>query len=129
MSYMRGACYIWSDDDRVHIWVEDGYDGWDESTWPDGLMRASDSQRRHGASGVGVSLTAIDTFVVMRLAELVAEQRIGTVVEAAVTQFGGNGGCLALQKLAAVLVSALEPIGSHPGAAEIRDLWKSVEDH
>lgn len=126
MSYMRGPCYIWRDDDRVHIWAEDGYDGWDESSWADGRPDASDSAKHERASGVSVPDMAMDAFVVMRLAELVAEQRIGTVVEAAVTQFGGNGGCLALQKLATSFVSALEPVGSHPGAAEMRDLWKSV---
>ena len=69
----------------------------------------------------------MDALVVMRLAELVAEQRVGTVIEAAVARFGDNGGCLALQKLAAALVSALEPVGSHPGAAEMCDLWKGVD--
>jgi hypothetical protein len=126
MSYMRGACYIWGDDGHVHVWVEDGYDGWDESSWAEGRPDASVSSEHERASGVGVPHVAMDAFVVMRLAELIAEQRIGTVVEGAVTQFGGNGGCLALQKLATALVSALEPVGSHPGAAEIRDLWKSV---
>jgi hypothetical protein len=62
----------------------------------------------------------------MRLAEL-AEQRIGAVVEAAVATFGGNGGCLALHKLAAALVNKLEPIGSDPSAAEIRRLWGKTD--
>lgn len=65
----------------------------------------------------------------MRLAELVAEQRIGDVIDAAVTTFGGNGECLALQKLAAELVGKLEPIGSDPSAAEIRRLWGKTDRH
>jgi hypothetical protein len=67
-----------------------------------------------------------DAYVVMRLAELVCEQRIGAVIESAVANFGGNGGCLALQKLAAALVRQLEPIGSEPAAAEIRNLWSEA---
>lgn len=128
MSYTRGACYIWPDDDRVHIWVEDGYDGWDESSWAEGRARSQspNSTEHERASGVGVRQESADAYVVMRLAELVAEQRIRAVIEAAVSDFGGNGGCLALQKLAAALVGALEPIGSDPAAAELRDLWNKA---
>jgi hypothetical protein len=64
----------------------------------------------------------------MRLAELVCEQRISAVVEAAVANFGGNGGCLALERLAATLVKTLEPIGSEPAAAEVRNLWSKARD-
>lgn len=126
MSYMRGACYIWGDDDRVHVWAEDGYDGWNESSWAEGRTDTPDSVQLGPASGVGVRQDFADAYVVMRLAELVAEQRIGAVVEAAVADFGGNGGCLALQKLAGALVGALDPIGSHPAAAELRDLWNKA---
>ena len=66
-----------------------------------------------------------DAYVVMRLAELVAEQRIGAAVEAAVAMC--NGGCLALQKLAAALVDKLEPIGSDSSAAELRKLWSKTD--
>lgn len=61
----------------------------------------------------------------MRLAELVTEQFISAVVQSAVANFGGTGGCL-VQKLAAALVSTLEPIGSDPVAAEIRHLWSKA---
>jgi hypothetical protein len=60
------------------------------------------------------------------MSELVCEQRVGTVIESAVASFGGNGGCLALQKLTALLVSKLEPIGSEPAAAEVRSLWSQA---
>jgi hypothetical protein len=31
---MRGDYYLWSDGAEVlHIWVADGYDGWDEAIW------------------------------------------------------------------------------------------------
>ena len=98
MSYMRGACYVWRDDDRVHVWAEDGYDGWSDSSWAEGRAHAAtpDSAQPGEASGVGIRQEIADAYVVMRLAELVAEQRIGTVVESAVATFGGNSGCLAL---------------------------------
>ncbi len=129
MSYMRGPCYVWRDDDRVHVWADDGYDGWDSASWAEGPSQVPDSTPHGGASGVGIRQEIADAYVVMRLAELVCEQRIGAVVESAVANFGGNGGCLALQKLAAALVGSLGPIGSDPAAAEIRNLWsKTVGD-
>lgn len=125
MSYTRGACYIWRDDDYLHVWAEDGDDGWSDSSWAEGRKHAPipDSVLHAGASGVGIRQEIADGYVVMRLAELVAERRIGAVVESAIANCSGNEGCLALQKLAAALVGALEPIDSHPAAVEMRDLW------
>jgi hypothetical protein len=129
MSYLRGAYYIWRDDERVHVWAEDGYDDWHDSSWAEGRKHAPllHSTQHGGASGVGLRQEIADAYVVMRLAELVAEQRIGAVVDAAVATCGGNGGCLALRKLAAALVGQLEPIGSDPSAAEIRRLWGKTD--
>lgn len=128
MSYMRGPCYVWRDDNRVHVWADDGYDGWDIASWAEGRQhsQAPDSVLHGGASGVGIRQEIADAYVVMRLAELVCEQRIGPVIESAVVTFGGNGGCLALQKLAAAIVGGLGPIGSDPAAAEIRNLWRTT---
>jgi hypothetical protein len=52
--------------------------------------RAASSAQNGEASGVGLRQEIADAYVVMRLAELVAEQRIGAVVEAAVAMCGGN---------------------------------------
>jgi len=30
---MRGDYYLWSDEDNIHIWSRDGYDGWEETIW------------------------------------------------------------------------------------------------
>src|SRR2546425_6954140 len=100
MSYVRGACYIWRDDERVHVWAENGYDGWEDSVWAEGRKHAAiPNSARHGrASGVEIRQEIADGYVVMRLAELVCEQCIGAVVESAVANFGGNGGCLPVQK-------------------------------
>ena len=76
MSYMRGPCYVWRDDNRVHVWAEDGYDGWDDTSWAEGRKHADipASTPYGGASGVGVLQESADAYVVMRLAELVCEQ-------------------------------------------------------
>lgn len=67
MSYMRGPCYIWRDDTRVHVWAEDGYDGWDESSWAEGAGRPHRFPvwRSDSASGVGIRQEIADTYVVM----------------------------------------------------------------
>ena len=128
MSYMRGPSYIWRDDSHVHIWADDGYDGWVEAGWSDGRKHSLPESASYGeASGVGVRQEIADAYVVMRVAELVCEQRIGAMIESAVTKFAGNGGCLALQKLAAALVSSLEPIGSEPAAVELRKTWARLD--
>lgn len=36
MSYVRGAHYLWSDGERIHLWAAEGYDGWDQSIWAEG---------------------------------------------------------------------------------------------
>jgi hypothetical protein len=129
MSYMRGPYYVWRDDERVHVWADDGYDGWDDTSWAEGRTGSRVPPLMRGdASGVGLRQEVADAYVVMRFAELVCEQRISAVVEAEVANFGGNGGCLALEGLAATLVKTLEPIGSEPAAAEVRNLWSKARD-
>jgi hypothetical protein len=128
MSYMRGGCYIWRDDERVHVWIDDGYDGWRDSTWADARMQApiTGAAQQEAASGVGIRQDAADAYVVMRLAELVVEQRIAATIESAVATFRGNGGCLALERLSATLTATLAAIGSDPAAADIRSLWNKA---
>ncbi len=70
MSYMRGRYYLWRDDERLHIWAADGYDGWDESGWafaPDKNPEAEGSR----ASGVSILMEVIDEPVVVRIAEMI----------------------------------------------------------
>jgi hypothetical protein len=116
MPYMRGPCYVWRDDHGVHVWARDGYDGWDNTGWAENQKhpQSPESGPRGEPSGVGIRQEIADAYVVMRLAELVCEQRIGAVIESAVANFSSNGGCLALQKLSALLVNELESIGSDP---------------
>lgn len=54
MSYIRGSNYVWRDDDRLHVWAEDGYDGWDDTSWAEGRNAAqARGSTTDGASGVG----------------------------------------------------------------------------
>lgn len=65
MSYMRGPCYIWRDDTRVHVWAEDGYDGWDDTNWAERRTHAEvlTPAPRNGASGVGIRQEIADAYV------------------------------------------------------------------
>jgi hypothetical protein len=109
MAYIRGANYIWHDDERVHVWVADGFDNWQDSGWIEDVQsqtpaRAADT----GPSGVALSQDVADLYVVMRFAELLKQRRVRELVERAVTAYGSNGGCLALQELAPNLLHSLD---------------------
>ena|SRR5207302_7815616 len=97
MSYMRGDNYIWSDGGRLHIWVADGYDGWDEALW---AIDASEKRQedRVNASGVGILEEVMDEFVMMRLAQMLEEGLVDGAIARAVARSSGNFGCEALVK-------------------------------
>jgi hypothetical protein len=90
MAYLRGNNYVWSDGDRVHVWVRDGDDGWNDSVWADGASS--------GASGVAIDSNVMDEFVMMRLAELVRDRAASAAAERAIQRDNGNGGCVALEE-------------------------------
>ena len=110
MSYMRGDYYLWSDGAEVlHIWVADGYDGWDEAMWAtnEGGKRYED---RAKASGVGIPEKVMDEFVVMRLAQMVKEDLFEDAIDRAIENYGGNFGCAALSQAAEGLKAALRQV-------------------
>jgi hypothetical protein len=88
MAYLRGNNYVWSDGNRVHVWVRDGYDGWRDSGWAAGEL--SD------ASGVAIDWDVMDEFVMMRFAELVRDRIASAAAERAIRAHRGNGGCVVL---------------------------------
>lgn len=106
MAYIRGATYIWHDDERVHIWAADGRDEWQDSGWAEAVQSQRRGEQPMGAapSGVGLSQDVADLYVVMRFAELVQQKRVGETVERAISTYRGNGGCLALLQLAPILL-------------------------
>lgn len=122
MSYMRGAHYLWSDGERIHLWSAEGYDGWDHSGWAEGHgAEEPDPERRiPGPSGVCLPEAVADEYVLMRLAELVREGGAVAALDRAVARHGGpegNGGAGALGELAPALRAALAGLASCPGAA------------
>jgi hypothetical protein len=108
MSYIRGDNYIWSDGERLHIWVADGYDGWDEAVWSDD--RNVSDKARPRASGVGIAEEVMDEFVMMRLAQMIEAGLVGDAIDRAVARGGGNFGCEALAKSGEKLKLALGQI-------------------
>lgn len=100
MSYVRGERYLWRDDERLHVWVADGDDGWRDSGW-------GETHSGGSAEGVSVPLDIIDDFVVMRLAELLDSGTLDDVVNRAVARYHGNGGCVALEALAGPIKRAV----------------------
>jgi hypothetical protein len=125
MAYLRGDYYIWGDsDDYLHLWAADGYDGWDEAGWAtidpyenpemldgeiDGetvLPRAPD---RLNASGVCLPLNVIDQFVMMRLAQLIKEDRVRETVERAISENGNYGGQV-LETNAEIIINTLSSL-------------------
>lgn len=105
MSYMRGDTYIWHDGENVHLWVADGKDGWEQSVWYEGVAGKEPKDERGGsqdvrAIGVMIPESVLDEFVVMRLAEMIQEGNAWEAVKRAISKWGGNGGCLALNRYA-----------------------------
>lgn len=92
MAYIKGATYIWSDGDNLHLWSETGRDNWQS-------MEAY--QDKPDAAGVQISERAADEFAVMRFAELVKLGTLQQVIERALKHdnFGGQ----ALAELAPIL--------------------------
>jgi hypothetical protein len=120
MRYMHGRTYLWMDDNHVHIWSAEGYDGWDESTWAEEFK--APSGRRSSAfgrpSGVSVRQKVADEYVAMRLAELVATGEFIAVMDRALANHKENEGCKALAQNAAAIRAALEQLGSNPSPAQ-----------
>ena len=70
MAYIRGANYIWHDDERVHVWAADGLDNWQESGWIEDAQSLDTARPADGGpSGVAVSQEVADLYVVMRFAD------------------------------------------------------------
>lgn len=112
MAYMRGDYYLWSDDtNQLHIWVADGYDGWDDTGWCCG----EDGNRSKGfekAGGVCIPENVMDEFVLMRLAELIQDGKVTETIERFLGSEGhkGNFGGALLEKNVDALKQALSEI-------------------
>jgi len=105
---MRFPTYIWNDHQRVHFWIPDGADEWEESGWGHAMRESAGAERATdaGPAGVGVPQDIVDAFVMMRVAELVREGLVDTAIDRALAH-AGNGGSLALVESADALRQAL----------------------
>jgi hypothetical protein len=94
MAYMRGDYYVWNsssgDEDWLHIWSANGYDGWDQSGWACDEEGNRDAGREN-ASGVSLPLRVMDDFVMMRLAQLIYEGQVEEAIERALPNARGSG--------------------------------------
>ena len=105
---MRGDHYIWCDSDNfIHVWVRDGYDGWDACYEGEEGERHPDWEN---ASGVSLSLDVMDEFVVMRLAQLLRDGRVCAAIDRVVGTGSTNSGALDLVYNAEKLKAALSQI-------------------
>ena len=102
MAYLRGSTYIWSDGERVHLWSRDGLDHW----------RDTELGRHAEASGVAFRVEALDQFVCMRFAELVAAGKLQATVRNALEAAGGNFGCSALSELGPMIVERVQGLSA-----------------
>ncbi|MBI2504987.1 MAG: hypothetical protein HYW07_17350 [Candidatus Latescibacteria bacterium] len=94
MAYMRGSTYLWRDESHLHVWVVDGYDGWDQTGW------GEDTKDAGTASGVGIPMEVMDEYVVMRLAQLLQEGGMDQAIARALAKWDGNFGCAVLKECA-----------------------------
>lgn len=92
MAYFRGSTYIWSDGERLHIWLEDGREDLSE------LEKYDD---KPNAVGLELPESVADQFAVMRFAELLKLGVLDEVIDQAVGV--GNFGSRALEELAPLL--------------------------
>jgi hypothetical protein len=124
MSYLRGEYYLWSDDRRVHFWAMDGADHWADSGWGESATarhaEAGDDEAEPGPGGVALPHEVVDDFVLLRLAELIQDGQVATVVARALERAGGNFGASALGELGPAIVAALDGVAPSRGAAGAR---------
>ncbi len=116
MSYMRGDCYLWVDGgNNLHIWVKNGYDEWDNSGWAatgeeneDGSSKVREEMKN--ASGVSIPRETMDEYVVMRMAELISEDKAEEIINRVIAPDGNcqNSGGVTLALNADKLKAALK---------------------
>ena len=92
MAYFRGSTYIWSDGERLHIWLEEGREDLSE------FERYSDNPN---AVGLQLPESVTDQLAVMRFAELLKLGVLEDVIDQSIG--GANFGSRALEELAPVL--------------------------
>lgn len=97
MSYFRGDLYLWNDgDDNLHVWSETRDPGNDSKT----SLRVKQM--------ILLPAAIFDQLAVMRLAEMIRDNRLESAIDAATT--GGNAGGLWLREMSSELKSRLRSL-------------------
>jgi hypothetical protein len=65
---------------------------------------------------VAVRQDVADLDVVMRFAELIQQRRVREIVERAISDYGDNGGCLALRAFAPALLRSVDSLTRRPAS-------------
>lgn len=83
MAYFRGDHYIFDTGEHFHIWVHGHYDAWRHSVWAESYPDPDAN------AGVELPTDIMDRFVMMRLAELLVDQRAMPVLESMAPELAG----------------------------------------
>ncbi len=116
MAYFRGDIYVFDTDDEFHFWRRENYTSHADSIW---------GERTPGmTSGVQMPKEVVDRFVLMRLAELVAEKQAVLRFDDFVRELagGGNSGNVQLLGNEAVLRAALVELEAKARKVTIDDI-------
>ncbi len=104
MSYQRGDLYTWvsfwclpqcpndcdrKDHEMLHLWIEPENDS---------LIVLESPEEYNRSAGIGISIERFDELVVMRHAELEAENLLHDAQQRAIEKYEGNVGCFELKK-------------------------------
>ena len=116
MAYFRGDIYVFDTDTDFHLWRRERYSSHAESGWGEIDPEST--------SGVQMPIETMDRFVLMRLAELVADKKAVAVLDAFLRELdgGGNTGNVQLLGNAAVLRAALVELEANTRQVTIDDI-------
>ena len=118
MAYFRGDIYIFDTGDAFHLWRRERYSSHAESGWAENDPEST--------SGVQIPVETMDRFVLMRLAELVAEKKAVALLDAFCRELTGGGNCGPVQLLGneAVVRAALVDLEAKTRQVTIDDVGR-----
>jgi hypothetical protein len=116
MAYFRGDIYVFDTGDDFHLWRRECYTSHAESGW--GECDPANT------SGLQIPVETMDRFVLMRLAELVAEKQAVARLDAFLRELAGGGNCGNIQLLGneAILREALVDLEAKVRRVTLEDI-------
>ena len=118
MAYFRGDIYVFDTGDAFHLWRRERYSSHAESVWAENDPEST--------SGVQIPVETMDRFVLMRLAELVAEKKAVALLDTFCRELAGGGNCGEVQLLGneAVVRAALVDLEAKTRQVTIDDIGR-----